>query len=205
MANSAPSAERMAQAGREALAEIDELIRGLRAHMREENGDPAFSLDLIARFFATVAAPDVAEHVGRIALAFYDRALGINDPIFMRGAKNKQDATQKWRGRMWAALGYACLLKAHMSQPKAAEHIDNKYKLAPLLRGSRNLRTSLPGWYDELMTNGKTPPTGVMRSFRILHEQMLGGGLLTAAAYRDKAKFCLLKAVEIAESVADGP
>jgi hypothetical protein len=136
------SIEELARQGPE---DINELAEGLRAHMGD-GSDYAQSLHLIAEFFAKRGDFDIAKHIGRIALAFYDRAAGISDPIFNRHEKKKEDPTEKWRGRMWAALGFECLLKTKMSQPKAAKYIATKYPvLKRLLRGKRQLNTSVTG------------------------------------------------------------
>jgi hypothetical protein len=202
-----PSDEDTAQAGLEALAAIVDLLHGLRAHIKAKS-DYAQSLHLIAEFLAKVDKDhDVAEHVGRIAMAFYDRADGINDPILARRAsdKNKRDPTQKWRGRMWAALGFECLLKAKMSQRKAVEYVRQKYpSVELLLRGKRNLTYSLPRWHVQFMTDA-SPPAGLKSSLRVLYDGYGLGGDLPQAEYNRLAKSFLTKAAEIAESVQTKP
>jgi hypothetical protein len=119
-----PKAEDVVQAGIEALTELNVLAHNLRNQISREN-DAEESLHLIAKFFARCGYLDIAQHLGRIALAFYDRSEGISDPLLSRREKNKEDSTQKWRGRMWAALGYECLHQAKQSKP--AEYTERHY------------------------------------------------------------------------------
>ena len=168
----------------------------------EAKSDPAQALTLIAEFFTNLGAQDVAQYVGRIAVAFYDRAEGVQDPIFSRSKKSKDDPTVKWRGRMWAALGFECLLRLKMSRPAAANHVARKYpKLSGLLRGERNIKTSLVGWYDEFMTKGKTPPAVHLKSFARTYAELKLGDGLSKEEYQHYAKDCFSTAVQIAESI----
>jgi hypothetical protein len=201
-----PSIEELTvQVSREALEAINELAQGLRFHMTE-TGDHAQSLSLIAEFFAKAEYFDIAEYIGRIALAFYDHADGIKDPIFSRHEKNKGDPTQKWRGRMWAALGFECLLKTKMSQPKAADHIVRKYpELRRLLRGNRQLNTSLRGWHVEFTTNGLTPPRAQLKAFAQTYKRLGLGSQLAKAEYQQRAKDCLSMAKTIAARLPSEP
>ena len=199
------STEQQLIVGRKALEAINELAEGLRFHM-EETGDYAQSIVLIAEFFGKAEYFDIAEYIGRIALAFYDRADGISDPIFHRHEKNKADPAEKWRGRMWAALGFECLLKTKMTQPKAADHVIRKYpKLRSLLRGRRKLGTSLRGWHVEFVTNGKTPPRSHLKAFGRVYKELGLDGQLTKAEYQQRAKDCLFIANRIAVRLQSEP
>jgi hypothetical protein len=165
-----PSAEDWVQAGK-ALEAIVNLLHGLRAHIKAKS-DPAETLHLIAEFFASVEAPDVAEHVGRIAMAFYDRADGIDDPLLERPKKSKRNATQVVRGRMWTALGFECLQKMDMSKPKAVEHVERSYPAVKrfLKRKGANLAVSLPKWHNDFMN--QTSPQGHWKSFRTIYDML---------------------------------
>ena len=131
-----------------------------------------------------------------------------------RREKNKEDSTQKWRGRMWVALGYECLHQAKQSKP--AEYIERHYpQLRQLLRGNRALLTSLRGWHHAFMTGrapgsqdsrvkGK-PPEGALRSFgNIYRKELKLDENLGEQEYRQLAKACLSKAAEIAGTIPGG-
>jgi hypothetical protein len=207
-ADKPPSVEEVAQAGHEALAEINKLAHGLRDHM-ETSRDYGQSFTLIAEFFAECGYLDIAEYIGYAALAFSDTAAGVADPLFSRRVKKlKRDPTQKWRGRMWAVFGFDALVKTKMSQAKAVGHIATNYpELKRLLRGNRNLQTSLPHWHVEFINKGKQPPQTLHKSFSYLYKEAFRlGDIQSPAEYREIARNCLRKAVEIARSIPDaGP
>jgi hypothetical protein len=196
-----PPVEELVQVGK-ALKELIELAEGLRFHMAETS-DYGQSLALIAEFFANIGYQDIAQYIGRLGLALLDRDRGINDEILTRrGKKLKRDPTQKWRGRMWAALGYECLLKSGMTQPAADRHIDMKYRrLKPLLRGRGNLKTSVRAWHLGFMNQDKMVPQELHRSFRELYAMARLSENLPKDEYRQRGRNFLHKAIEIAATV----
>jgi hypothetical protein len=205
--NSAETNKLVLQASVLALDDINELAKALRANMRER-GDYAQSLQLIAGFFAKGGDNDIALYIGRIASAFYDRADGVSDPILSRQKKKKDDPTYKWIGRKWAALAFECLLKAGMSQPEAAKHIARKHPdLNRLLRGKRELKTSVRGWYEEFMGDGRTPPKAVLESFKRIHKALKLGPShqLAKEEYQRQADDCLVMAKGIAAELPSEP
>jgi len=198
-----PHPETVIQAGVEAIAEMAEIVRALRADIAEKVPHEK-SLHSIAEFFASVGAPDVAEHIARIALALYDRAHGVHDPILDRPEeeKNKRDASQVWRGRTQVTLGFECLCKT-MSQPDAVKHIERHYPGVNRLTRWRegNLATSLPRWHLAFTTKVAKPPPDVhLSSFRFLYK-LHGLNSLPKEEYAGLANSFLSKAVEIAETI----